>query len=450
MRSRPYRLREILIEDFRCFHEQQTVHLTPLTLLVGDNSTGKTSFLAALRLLWDIAYRKEEPDFRSYPYDLGPFPEVAYNSGSRRYRTKSFSLGFNTDTDAGTPIEFAATFKERAGAPFPTMLSWSGDRAWAKRMVSDEGPVYTDFGITNRAWRFTNPRRRYESSSVDFLLPIVIWLESASRGRDAQFGRIEPLDGSSEFPTDRDLDILRWDFELFPTTNLLEERPYASAPTRASPRRTYDFGVMSSDGTRQTATYLANQFQDNEQWNTLKEKLEDFGRISGLFDEISVKFLGKSAGSPFQIQVGKCNKSHRRGPRRNLIDVGYGVSQALDLAAELLRPKGPYTFLLQQPEVHLHPSAQAAFGSLFCEMAVSGRQLIVETHSEYIVDRVRMDLRDERTDLKPEDVSILFFERSDRDVRIHPLRFDKQGNVLGAPDGYGQFFMDEVRRSVGL
>ena len=61
-----------------------------------------------------------------------------------------------------------------------------------------------------------------------------------------------------------------------------------------------------------------------------------------------------------------------------------------------------------------------------------------------------MDLRDRKTALKPDDVSILFFERADHDVRIHSLRFDEQGNLQGAPDGYGQFFMDEVRRSVGL
>ena len=90
-------------------------------------------------------------------------------------------------------------------------------------------------------------------------------------------------------------------------------------------------------------------------------------------------------------------------------------------------------FLLQQPEVHLHPSAQAALGSLFCATAASGRQIFVETHSEYILDRIRMDVRDRRTDLTPEDVSVLFFEREDLNVRIHSLRFDDLGNVLDAP-----------------
>ena len=97
-------------------------------------------------------------------------------------------------------------------------------------------------------------------------------------------------------------------------------------------------------------------------------------------------------------------------------------------------------FLLQQPEVHLHPSAQAALGSLFCSIAGPDRQLVVETHSDYIIDRVRMDVRDKKTDLKPEDVSILYFERGESDVKIHSIRLDEHGNVLDAPDSYGQFF----------
>ena len=61
-----------------------------------------------------------------------------------------------------------------------------------------------------------------------------------------------------------------------------------------------------------------------------------------------------------------------------------------------------------------------------------------------------MDVRDKKTDLKPEDVSILYFERGESDVKIHSIRLDEQGNVLDAPDSYGQFFMEETRRSIGL
>jgi predicted ATPase len=107
-------------------------------------------------------------------------------------------------------------------------------------------------------------------------------------------------------------------------------------------------------------------------------------------------------------------------------------------------------FLLQQPEVHLHPSAQAALGSFWCEVGSWKRQLIVETHSDHLLDRVRMDVRDGRGRLKPDDVSILFFERDDLDVHIHSLRLDKRGNVLGAPASYRRFFMEETTRSLGF
>ena len=105
-------------------------------------------------------------------------------------------------------------------------------------------------------------------------------------------------------------------------------------------------------------------------------------------------------------------------------------------------------FLLQQPEVHLHPSAQAALGSLFCQIASPVCQLVVETHSDHLMDRIRMDVRDGVTDLKPSDVSILFFERQDLDVRIYSLRIDEEGNILDAPDGYRSFFMEEITRSM--
>ena len=59
-----------------------------------------------------------------------------------------------------------------------------------------------------------------------------------------------------------------------------------------------------------------------------------------------------------------------------------------------------------------------------------------------------MDVRDGVAALKPDEVSILFFERSDLDVRIHSLRIDEEGNILGAPDGYRSFFLEETARSL--
>ncbi len=196
--------------------------------------------------------------------------------------------------------------------------------------------------------------------------------------------------------------------------------------------------------------YLADiSFRDSKEWRYIKEQLESFGKQSGLFDEIAINRLGRADSAPFQLLVRKFGK-RLKGPWRNLVDVGYGASQALPLITEVLRQDKPNTFLLQQPEVHLHPSAQAALGSLFCDVAATGKQLIVETHSDHLMDRIRMDVRDGVSALKPEDISILFFERDELDVRIHSIRVDDEGNIRDAPEGYRQFFMEETRRSLGL
>ena len=120
----------------------------------------------------------------------------------------------------------------------------------------------------------------------------------------------------------------------------------------------------------------------------MKGDLEEFGRTSGLFDEIFIRRLGRYEFEPFQVEVRKWGK-RRKGAKRNLIDVGYGVSQVLPLLVDLLDPSGASLFLVQQPEVHLHPSAQAELGKpVLHDCRVRQCQLIVETHSDYIIDRV--------------------------------------------------------------
>ncbi len=428
----------ITLENYRCFREKQSARLAPLTLLVGNNSTGKTSFLALIRALWDVAILDQAPNFREDPFDLGSFANIAHSRGGRNGKAASFNAGFSyfeqrLPTEGSKDISFEVSFVERDAVPVPSVRRIAGGNVAVRETGQDDG---------NYEIRLTTPESCDEERAE---YPTII------------------ADGVSLFPLKHYISI--WgsqqsDDELAEVARILYEslwskfqgqRPVAGAPIRSRPHRTYDPTRPSRDPEGEyVPTYLASiARQDNEKWPILRGALEDFGQASGLFDEISIKLLGEAAGSPFQVQIRKFGR-RLKGPKRNLIDVGYGVSQALPLLTELLRDDAPSMFLLQQPEVHLHPSAQAALGSLFCNIAGPKRQLIVETHSDYILDRIRMDIRDKRTDLKPEDVSILFFEPGELDVTIHSLRLDQEGNVLDAPPGYGQFFMDETRRSIGL
>ena len=96
----------------------------------------------------------------------------------------------------------------------------------------------------------------------------------------------------------------------------------------------------------------------------------------------------------------------------NYADVGFGIGQALPVLVEgLLTPIGGL-FIVQEPEIHLHPDAQLAMADFLIELAKSGRQVIVETHSENILLRVRRRIAEAKPrGLTSADVSFLVVEK---------------------------------------
>ena len=439
--------------------------MAPLTLLVGENSTGKTSFLAILRALWEVAVNDIVPDFRREPYDLGAFSEIVYNDSSRSDQPDAFQAGFRDSDPANADevVSFQFTFRDVDGITFPASRYAAAASVSFEVIAQREHSGEFRIDVEGRSWKTDSVLVRFVPSRERlFPLDLVVGstLRTIEEKRSSNLLR-ESAEQYGELSLDED-DIERvreaqqrlesWRLDRLHIPGFGGSALFAGAPVRSKPKRTYDPSrpIPDPEGEYVPAYLSTMSRREPGKWKNLKERLEGFGIDSGLFDEILIESFGRTDdASPFQIQIRKFGREIK-GNRRNLIDVGYGVSQALPIVTELLRPDGPPMFLLQQPEVHLHPSAQAALGSLFCSIAGSDRQLVVETHSDYIIDRVRMDVRDKKTDLKPEDVSILYFERGESDVKIHSIRLDADGNVLDAPDSYGQFFADELTRSIGL
>lgn len=469
-------INKLSLSDFRCFRQKQTVHLAPLTLLVGENSTGKTSLLALIHVLWDVAFHDRFPDFKKPPYDLGSFDEIAHHRGGRGGRATEFGAELSWEHDGGTrrrgerPISaarnhafrFRAAFRRDGAAPFPSVRRIESNSAWVEACIPGDGvDVSLRFSTRNGKWELKRPDLRGGSWGLSSALsdiqqrrlPALGFLVRYFLGRTVSESAEPDLSsGTRVSPTKEDIEEL---FGLEPPIEGRTTQPFSSAPVRSRPRRTYDPSHPLEDAEGEhIPMFLSRTARRNDPtWESLKSSLEAFGQEAGLFDEIAIKTLGGQVGGPFQIQIRKFG-TRAKGPSRNIIDVGYGVSQVLPIVTELLRPQGPEIFLLQQPEVHLHPSAQAALGSLFGDVAAQGRQLLVETHSDHLMDRIRMDVRDGRSKLKPEDVSILYFERGNLSVTIHSLGWDANGNLVARdgdiPDGYREFFRLETRRSLGL
>ena len=112
----------------------------------------------------------------------------------------------------------------------------------------------------------------------------------------------------------------------------------------------------------------------------------------------------------------------------NIADVGFGASQVLPVIVEGFYSSPGCTFLVEQPEIHLHPKAQATLGDLLVGLSKHDRQVIVETHSEHLINRVQLRIADETIDRS--DVAIYYFEATEQGTRIREVGLTEYGQYL--------------------
>ena len=217
------------------------------------------------------------------------------------------------------------------------------------------------------------------------------------------------------------------------------------SPLRSKPKRTYDpiSEDASPEGEHIPMLMMRLNRTDRNRWGALHDDLVAFGEASGLFSDIAVRRHGEQMSDPFQLQI-----KVRSGSRANIMDVGYGVSQSLPILVDA-RSRKRCTFLMQQPEVHLHPRAQAELATLFVESVNrQSNQFVIETHSDHIVDRIRILIK--KGVAKPDDISILYFSPKGSTVSIHNISLDDKGNFRDVPEGYRDFFIRESDSLLGF
>lgn len=198
---------------------------------------------------------------------------------------------------------------------------------------------------------------------------------------------------------------------------------YYVGPFRESPNRVYrdvehrvdTVGAKGED----TSAMLKNDYMhgkkiinDTSEWF---EKSMNYG--------VNVKEIGSGL---YKILVKKDD-----GTQDNLIDVGYGISQVLPIVAQVMKIKagdtkaGFYissaqktssTFIVEQPELHLHPDAQAELASLFVDAVTSKNKelnVIIETHSEHMIRKLQTLVADNNVKISNDDVKIYYIDKNE-------------------------------------
>lgn len=174
---------------------------------------------------------------------------------------------------------------------------------------------------------------------------------------------------------------------------------------------------------------------------TLEEAVNDWLQYLGVAEAVKSEDQGKLGHG---LKVGISNSTESR----DLTHVGVGVSQVLPILVTCLLVDEDTTLVFEQPELRLHPKVQALLGDFFVSVALSNKQCIVESHSEYLVDRLRYRFAASRTyrDLKSL-IRIYFVTKEDGVSKFQNVGVDKYGSFSDWPEG---FFDESHQQSASI
>lgn len=439
----------IELRDFRGFHDQASVEIRPITILIGENSAGKTSFMAGLNYLLDFSAGQTEPSFNKDPFQLGTFEQIAHHRGGRGGRARQFRLTMGQHISIGTRrrkfkdnVEIELTFTTSESQAAISMMNVKTDEG-ALRVKVDSREINVDYLRNGESiYSFETERELFGPQREHF---VRYW---RFLFRNLRFSFKRPgTEEQRETPSSEVEDSIMKIADLASHISyVMPHHVEAFSAIRTKPLRTYTPGIEIQDAEGSHVPFeIAKIYRsrNRDTWSSTKKSIEEFGEASEMFKELSIKSFGQSASDPFQIQFSS------GGPKTNIVDLGYGTSQVLPILYSVTSASNGSIFLIQQPEVHLHPRAQAALGDFFIRNNLdSDKKFVIETHSDFIVDRIRYSVA--RGDISPQRISLLFFERKRLENQITQIELDENGDPISAPDSYRSFFVGEQMRLLGI
>lgn len=161
----------------------------------------------------------------------------------------------------------------------------------------------------------------------------------------------------------------------------------------------------------------------------LLSAVQDWLSYMGVAESVNTTDLGK-IGHQLQVSIDKGAKAH------DLTNVGVGVSQLLPLVVMSLLANSPSLLIFEQPELHLHPKVQARLADFFFSLSLLGKQCLLETHSEYLVERFRLRIAQAPGEALNEKVRIYFTQKIENKTVCNEVKLTKYGAIIDWPNDF--------------
>ena len=439
-------LTHLQLKNFKGWKDTTPIRMAPLTVFFGTNSSGKSSieqFLLMLKQTVDSSDRKLViyPGDANTPVNLGSFEDFIFG------RDPKNKLEFSFEWELPKPL----TVKDRL-----SKFSCSGDqlRFEAEVGMAGERPTLVvnrlEYQLkqanveTMRVWV-----ARKQGAKVEHKLEATPYVLKRYPGRGWPLGTPRKFYGfPDQIPEYFQNANFVQDFSL-QMERLLQSVSYLG-PLRSKGERLYNWsgGEPESVGYSGENTVSALLAAKDRQLNARKnKKMRSFEQLIAeklqqleLIDKFEVRQISdhrkeyevkvRTPGSPLWV---------------DLPDVGFGVSQVLPVVVQCFYAPAGSILFIEQPELHLHPRAQAHLADLLIDVLASREngeprniQLIIETHSEHFLNRLqrRIAEADPEHPISTEQVAAYFADKTGSESKLEELEFNTDGDILNWPPNF--------------
>ena len=382
-----------------------------LVLLTGINGKGKSTALQALLLIHQSVNRAHalqqtlrRIELNGHYVRLGNFREVQHRD--RRVGVEPITISFEFADDATNATVTSLVLEQRDGNE-----RWAGIARIEVERFDGNKCVFQD--------------SREPDDTDDY---VILPFDGASADKLGRFSRLGDLTHVHYVSADR---LGPRDF--FPRTS---DNDFVSVGVR---------GEMTAEVLyrmhKDRVTLADNDVRTREGASTMTILDQTSAWLSYVFDGGAVQVTSLQE-TVLTLEMNADNSVHYY----RAINLGFGYSYALPiLVAGLMAMPGEF-LIIENPEAHLHPLAQSRIGEFLATVSAVGVQVLVESHSEHVLNAFRLAVRGRQ--LTPQDIRVLYFRRDEDEPIIH-IPVQEDGGIASWPDGFFDQRMRDFEKLFG-
>lgn len=446
-------LTHLQIKNFKGWRDTGPVPLKPLTILFGTNSGGKSSieqFFLMLKQTVDSTDRKLvlHPGDNKSAVSLGSFDEFIHR------RNPQNRLSFEFAWTLAKPIEITGAQPVTGDhLRFSAEIGKFGEKQDTVML----NQFCYDLGDRENPGKMRLKLERKPSGKPEYKLIAEGYDLKRKQMRGWPLGAPTKFYGfpdevgtyfqNADFIQDFSLELER----LFRSVSYLG--PLRSRVDRLYPWTGTEPESVGYSGEQTISALLAAKdrklnYRPSQHKRTLATVVAEQLKNLGVIAEFRAQSI--SPGQKlYEVKV----KTHPKSDWVDLPDVGFGISQVLPVIVQSYYAPTNSILLIEQPELHLHPRAQANLADVLID-ALNSRhegqsrnlQLIIETHSEHFLNRLQRRIAEASPDhaIKSDQVAAYFAEVRGQESTLTPLELDIYGNILNWPEDFFGNSMGEL------